>query len=453
MATSTHFLTMAPKVSVAVEASDSLADPIVVSFPGGAPSDAQFVHRLVREGNKRGRKLVGKDATCLYQAESQGKGYDGRRTKLCIGLYNKKTGKLTVHLAAEKGTVFALEQSIPKYIPVAAELRTAAQRRKALFQDFGSTKKIKILKSQEANRVTVDSAIGTGSLMAGAFQSQTKMSASNRKAMEESKRGEKVSLRTQSRGAFIFNMRIVQVCLCKYSYLTQNYSKQSDAVELAYAEARLAFLPAFDVDAKEAYMIYSARDIAGDEAWGRISRLADACLHQGPTKFLAALTERGTWHDCTTTILQSIPLDSPHAKFQVKTAILMNHLITFHLQQRALKGDVKIISRSLEIPPEVCQRFLDLFSTAVGSGRDARYATSKPNKDKCRVHLLLLFLMAQGGRTMKVGSVKPICEILKMDTAESANLLREAGCTVKGASTALTVPLTFPQAKRGGRGN
>jgi hypothetical protein len=45
---------------------------------------------------------------------------------------------------------------------------------------------------------------------------------------------------------------------------------QSDAVELAYAEARLAFLPTFDADAKEPYLVYSARDIAGDDAWGRI---------------------------------------------------------------------------------------------------------------------------------------------------------------------------------------
>jgi hypothetical protein len=106
----------------------------------------------------------------------------------------KKSGTLTVTMAAEKGTIFSSEQSIPTYTPVATtERSTAAQRRKALFQDFGSTKKQKILKSQEANRVTVDSVIGAGSLMAGAFTAQTKMSESNRKALEDNKRGEKVS--------------------------------------------------------------------------------------------------------------------------------------------------------------------------------------------------------------------------------------------------------------------
>ena len=190
---------MAPKVkskiTVSVEDSDPASDPIVVSFPSGAPEDEipKFVQRRLRVGAQRGRTVVGKDSTCVYQAGNQGKGNDGRRTKLCIGVYNKKLGILTVTLAAEKGTIFSLEQSIPSYTPVATQQTTAAQRRKALFQDFGSTKKQKILKSQEANRVTVDSVIGAGSLMAGAFTAQTKMSESNRKALEDNKRGEKVS--------------------------------------------------------------------------------------------------------------------------------------------------------------------------------------------------------------------------------------------------------------------
>jgi hypothetical protein len=73
-------------------------------------------------------------------------------------------------------------------------------------------------------------------------------------------------------------------------------------------------------------------------------------------------------------------------------------MITFHkLHPTKLKGDVKTIARTLNMTLEVCQRCLDLFCTVTGSGRDARYATSKPNKDKCRVHILILFVMAQGG--------------------------------------------------------
>ena len=230
-----------------------------------------------------------------------------------------------------------------------------------------------------------------------------------------------------------------------------------DAIESSYSEARKRFLPSFDVDAKEPHLVYGARDIAGDEAWGYISRVADACLHKGPMKFVSALTERGIWHESTLQVLNDIPLDAPNAKHQVKTAILLNHLITFHTRkQTILRGDPQSIAKELGLPNEVCERFLDLFATSVGGGRDTRYASSKQDKDKTLVHLLLLYMICQG-KTMKVGSFRPVMDDIKLQVSEATNLLREAGCTVQrqGAtniSAVLTVPLTFPPPKRGGRG-
>ena len=194
--------------TVKVEKPDPSSDPIVVSFPGGLPqglsenssSEAahvpQFVWRRLRENNSRGRLLVGKDATCIYEAQNQGRGNDGRRTKLCVGIFDKSKHTLTVHTTAERGTVFTLQQSVKNYVPAetVATKMTPAQRRKALFEDFGSAKKRKVLKSQDANRVSVESVVGAGSVMAGAFSRQTNMSESNRKALEESKRGEKVCI-------------------------------------------------------------------------------------------------------------------------------------------------------------------------------------------------------------------------------------------------------------------
>jgi hypothetical protein len=204
-------------------------------------------------------------------------------------------------------------------------------------------------------------------------------------------------------------------------------------------------------------MVYSARDIAGDDAWGRISRVADACLHQGPSQFLTALTERGVWHNCITSVIQTIPLDAPNAKNQVKTCILLNHCITFHLSGRnMLRGDAKSIGRDLSLPTDVAARLLELFTTSLGAGgRDSKYARSKQSKDKCMVYMLLLYMMAHG-RSMKIGSIKPIVDDCKMELVEASNLLREAGCTVVrqgagNASAVLTVPLTFPAPKRGGR--
>jgi hypothetical protein len=74
----------------------------------------------------------------------------------------------------------------------ASDKLTAMQRRKALFEDFGSQKKRKVMKSQEANRVNVESVIGAGSLMMGALKAGA-MSESNRAAMAASKSGTKVS--------------------------------------------------------------------------------------------------------------------------------------------------------------------------------------------------------------------------------------------------------------------
>jgi hypothetical protein len=81
------------------------------------------------------------------------------------------------------------------------------------------------------------------------------------------------------------------------------------------------------------------------------------------------------------------------------------------------------------------------------------HAMSKQNKDKCIVHALLLFMMAQGN-TMKISSIKPIAEDMKVPVNDCAQMLRLAGCTItKKAATlsaALKTPLTFPQPKRGG---
>jgi hypothetical protein len=186
-------------VTIHVKKPDPSVDPIVVSFPGGLPEGCQegstadppkFLWRKAGEASsKRGRSIVGKDDTCLYQGQSTDD--DHRRTKLCVGVLHK--GKLALYPAAERGSVFCLTQSIPSYVEAAASDKlTAMQRRKALFDDFGSQKKRKVMKSQEANMVNVESVIGAGSLMMGALKAGA-MSESNRTAMAASKSGKKVS--------------------------------------------------------------------------------------------------------------------------------------------------------------------------------------------------------------------------------------------------------------------
>lgn len=409
-------------VTIKVKEPDPSVDPIVVSFPGGIPeglqegSDAdppKFLWRKISETSTRGRSLVGKDSTCLYQGKSDES--NKRLTKLCVGVYHKKTGKLVVYPAAEQGTVFCLSQSIPSYVESISDIKlTAVQRRKALFEDFGSQKKRKVMKSQEANIVNVHSVIGAGSLMMTALKHGS-MSESNRTAMEVTKSGEKF-----------------------------------DAIESSYVEARNTLLPPFNQNAKDPHMVYQAQDISGDDAWGRLSRVADACMHKG--KVIDAVTERGEWHEIVKTLLNGIPLDSPNAKYQIKTCMLLNALLSFHLNRRNfMRGSAEQVAKDLRISPEICDRFLDLFTSPLEAGG---FGTSKHEKAKCLMFILILYVVAQG-RSMKVGTIKPIAETCKVEVGQAVTSLREAGFTVQsdGMGAALKVPLTFPgPKKRGGRG-
>jgi len=190
------------KIVIEVASPDASVDPVVASFPGGLPHSLtsqdegpQFAYRKRKANSSKGRVLIGKDATNLYEAESSGR--NSGLSKLCVGLYNKKTGNLTLHQAAEEGIVFSMEQSVRSYKESHLELpsqMTGADRRRALFESFGSSKKRKVLKSQAANVVNVESVVGSASAMMGAFLKDPNMSESNRKALEQQKSGTKVRL-------------------------------------------------------------------------------------------------------------------------------------------------------------------------------------------------------------------------------------------------------------------
>lgn len=183
-------------VNVKVAPPNEQVDPVVASFPGGIPlkcgkeDGPSFSWHALDEDTNDGRLLLGKDKTNLYEAASLPT--EGNLTKLCVGVYHKKTRKLTLHQAAEQGNVFSVSQQVLGYQDSSAELAaqmSAADRRRALFESFGSAKKRKVLKSQAANVVNVDTVVGSSDLMEGALPG---MSESNRLAMEQEKNGTKV---------------------------------------------------------------------------------------------------------------------------------------------------------------------------------------------------------------------------------------------------------------------
>jgi hypothetical protein len=410
------------KVVIEVAARNPKQDPIVASFPGGFPfteddeEGVRFVWRKLEPRSKHGRSLMGRDSTCIYQAESVPG--ETRLTKTCVGLYNKRTGKLTLHQTAEEGAVFSLTQIVRNYKEELPSL-SRGERRKALFEAFGSSKKQKVLKSQAANVVNVKSVVGSGSLMRNAFMAR--QSESSRREMEQKASGIKV-----------------------------------DAVGLAYEEARRKFLPPFDKDANEPHKVYSERDIAGDAAWGQVTRVTDACLAKEGS-FVANLTSRGRWFESVQGILSKIPPDGANAKNQIKCAILMNHMMHFANRtgrNRLLRGNAMEISEMMKFPIEIGARFLDLFTTpTTGERGEQGFACSKQTSDKCLVHIFLLNLMAHG-HEMKAENLVQVARDVKIEVSDAVNLMRAAGCTVKSAGrdiwkAQLFVPLTFPPPKRG----
>ena len=102
---------------------------------------------------------------------------------------------LTLQPAAERGQVFALDQSVKSYEPqvlhadATIKNMSASERRMLLFESFGSAKKQRALKSQAANVVNIDSVISAGGTMLSAVQSQDGLSESNRRAMEDAAAG------------------------------------------------------------------------------------------------------------------------------------------------------------------------------------------------------------------------------------------------------------------------
>jgi hypothetical protein len=74
-------------------------------------------------------------------------------------VYNKETKQVTLHYGKGVNMIAPLSQSIDKYNPIvkdnALEEHSYAARRDALYASFGSSKKLKVLKSQKANEVKI----------------------------------------------------------------------------------------------------------------------------------------------------------------------------------------------------------------------------------------------------------------------------------------------------------
>eukprot|EP00977_Amphora_coffeiformis_P018045 scaffold6120_cov162-Amphora_coffeaeformis.AAC.2 len=435
---------------------DPSVDPILCSFPAGMPAalqkessveEATLPRFVIKKHQKESKLVVGKDHACLYSAVATPSAAARRPMQLVVGIYDKHKKELILQPTAEQGFVYAMSQTVPSYnreSDAAEKMMSPADRRKALFEDFGSAKKRKVLRSQEANRVNVESVVGAGDVNS----ILNSMSESNRQAVDEQRDGT-----TEDRVS---------------------------AADLATQEWRKNFLPAYNEQAESPAGVYSAKTIAGSVVWNRLLHRVSKCLAQdnvleaivkGPKRDdeeekveeEAATQQRpqDEWYPSVVRILKLLVPQGDVAKQQLACAILLNHYLRLYIQlhRRRFFGGIEGSDRPLYfgVPLDVGRRWVECFTTST-EGRDGQmgHVMSKANKDSCCVHLYLLSLMAEGGRRVCSDNIQPLAEDLQMDVKDASHLLRLAGCNVtrkssKQTTAALTTPLKFPSMKRAGK--
>jgi A49-like RNA polymerase I associated factor len=500
---------------------DATANPLVCSFPGGVPTLSTASPLQLQW--RRGSRLTGKDETCHYtsinntmmrtnstrssaQQPSKQSPIPQQPTQLAIGVYDRHTQTVTVHLAAERGTVFCLQQHVSSYTSALhhpasgttdSSSATAAANYLALYEDFGSAKKRKVLASQQANRVTVaDDA-------PDAFSGTTNMSESNRTALLERRAAVSAASDATSRGAAL--------------------TESTMATEAATLAWRRALLPPFDETATRAADIYTASALCGGgknsavytairryvahaaKSMGETSHVASSLwqVTYSPLSTVPTKSNARTWTPSVQELLDRLTVPSSEDGGVVVSgsleqalccAVVIHGFVTLYEQWHRLKfipataldddGDDKQSRDSaaaargkqpLEtshsvVPLVIRQRFLSEFGTPTSHRTTLApgFAMSKANIDCCLVHILLLYLVAHApknkngnGKRSKDGaapplqtSVQSIVSDLSLDTARAVKLLRHAGCTVTKSNgtnalvATLSAPLTFPPPRR-----
>jgi A49-like RNA polymerase I associated factor len=434
-------------VKVQVESSSPSDNPVVVSFPSGVPeslhlnappgaSVPEFLWEKLSTKSSGGRKVIGKDKHCTYSAFAAGLAYDDRRTKLCVGVFNKKSRTVVIREAACRGTVFSLQQSIPSYLEKNGSVQFEAGRNllsyeNSVFEDFGSAKKRKALKSQAANRVELTSVVGAGEDSAVAHQviMGEAMSESNRKAIAQSKIPE------------------------EEAPLNERGNK---AVDAAHEAARKKFLPAYDGLAVKPHKVYSSRDIAGETAWKRIYNRVHASMHDNdPTESIVGMVFDNAWQPSVLKLVKSINIEASDCKDRFTCALLANDFMRFYASNQRRKSIPSVDPAKkthFGISIEVASRCVELFTTeAPGNDGTVSHAMSKQDRDRCVVHILLLYMMAHG-TAMKIPDLSNIAQDMKLPVNDCAQILRLAGCQIskngQTLSAVLKTPLQFPRPKR-----
>lgn len=196
-------------IRVEVTENNPSHDPVLVSFPRGVPTSIldrdkagtnnasnlpRFAWSKLKASSDRGRCITGSDDTCTYSATASGRGHDGRLTKLYVVALDKKSKTMKLIPTAEKGTIFALDQSVKAYTPNVSSESTvvggnakasASDRVQMLVESFGSKKKQKVMASRASNVVNINKVVGAGNSMMDSVVGQGGISEGNREMLQD----------------------------------------------------------------------------------------------------------------------------------------------------------------------------------------------------------------------------------------------------------------------------
>jgi len=421
-------------IKVKVAANNPEYDPVVVSFPRGIPTSIDdedsnatpptFTYSKFKESSSRGRRIKGEDDHCAYSAAASGRGHDGRLSKTYVCIFDKKKNTLKLVPSAEKGTVFALDQSVKEYSPAVVNENStmggedntisASDRVKMLVDSFGSKKKQKVMDSRAANKVNVHSVVGGGNFV----PENVKDSAAN-----------------------------------------------VDSQEVSYEQARRDFLPPFDADADAPQKVYNAQALMGEAAWNKVSgivnrRLRDLKEQGGDSgeTICEMLVGKGHCPKSIKVLMRDIRPSATGSPYRFKVAFFLYLIMRFYnkIDRRGfLRGKtVDDCINECHLPHETGVRIFDLFTTPI-EGKEDGFLLSKQLKTKMYVYCLILFTIASS-KDMAVPDITPLYKDLRLDDKQAAMILREAGFLVKKSKkgeigVTLSTPLVFPPPRRGKR--
>jgi hypothetical protein len=552
-------------VTLHVTPSNPAVDPVLCAFPGGLPAALattsmtttsgasavaaaaaspenatlpQFV--LKRQNISHGSSsssmnknhndnntrmvLVGKDHVCRYVATSSSSHsrHEQRPFQTVVAIYDKQTKQVMVQPTAQQGFVYAVQQSVPSYLQKkrqAAAATAAADDTEAttitattaqLVADFGSAKKQRAMKSQQANRVNVESVVGAGQISTLLAD----MSASNRQAVAATQQQQQNN--TTSSG----------------TPTSHNHNNNTPtAADVAQEAWRKTSLPPFDVNADHPRKIYSLSSMITPMVWQRYVQRVKTLVRDNDLQHLYKAFHLSPNSTTITTVeitknnkkdgyqyypsvqrllrlllakQQSIATSSSSSSSeaqstlhqQIATALVLQDFL--HLYKRLVhKRFIPPISSSdhavaaaggldqqsssrlfFGTPLDIAQVWMDRFTTVDhfqsnhqgrggGGGqynmedtatdtRKVGHVVSKGQADSCKFYLFIMNMMAESPMAASA-NIKPLADDMQLDMKDAIQLIREVGAKVERKSpeqiaASLRVPLTFPPSgRRGGR--